>query len=58
MLAGIMHELEVISGDVRTNGSKAYVEQEPFIVSGSVRENILLGSDYDEKLFLTTIDVC
>lgn len=58
LLAGIMHELEVLGGSVKTNGTKAYVEQEPFIVSGSVRENILLGSDYDEKLFEQTIDVC
>jgi ABC-type transport system involved in cytochrome bd biosynthesis fused ATPase/permease subunit len=56
LLAGVMHELQVLSGSVRTNGKMAYVEQEPFIVSGTVKENILLGSEYDEKLFKQTIE--
>lgn len=25
----------------------AYVEQEPFIYTGSIKENILFGKDYD-----------
>ena len=58
MLSGIMHELQVVKGKVRTNGKKAYVEQEPFIVSGTVLENILLGSKFDEKLMSETIEVC
>ena len=57
-LASIMHELEVIEGEVKTNGNKAYVEQEPFIISGTVKENILFGNDFDQELFKQTIRVC
>lgn len=58
LITGIMHELEIISGVIRTNGTKAYVEQEPFIVSGTIKENILLGSEYIEDLFNQTVEVC
>ena len=53
-----MHELKVIEGRVRTNGSKAYVEQEPFVMSGSLKENILLGSEYDEAKFKKVVEAC
>lgn len=29
----------------------AYVEQEPFIFSGSVKENILFGKEFDQTQF-------
>eukprot|EP00345_Euplotes_harpa_P017684 CAMPEP_0168345434 /NCGR_PEP_ID=MMETSP0213-20121227/17555_1 /TAXON_ID=151035 /ORGANISM="Euplotes harpa, Strain FSP1.4" /LENGTH=171 /DNA_ID=CAMNT_0008353657 /DNA_START=42 /DNA_END=553 /DNA_ORIENTATION=- len=58
MLAAMMHELEVVEGSVRTNGAKAYVEQEPFIVSGTVKANILFGADYDDDLFDRAIEAC
>jgi len=58
MLSAMMHELEVLSGIIRTNGAKAYVEQEPFIVSGTVTENIILGSEFNQELFDNTIKVC
>jgi ATP-binding cassette subfamily C (CFTR/MRP) protein 1 len=57
MLAAIMNELEKLSGSIYTSGRKAYVGQEPFIVSGTVRENVLMGSRYDEKLFNEAINV-
>ena len=53
-----MHELKIVNGTVKTNGSKAYVEQEPFIMSGTVMENILVGLEYDEEKFKNVIEVC
>ena len=40
-----MHLLE---GSVGVNGSLAYVPQQAWIVRGSIRENILMGSQYDQ----------
>lgn len=57
LLAAIMHELDIVSGTVKTNGTKAYVEQEPFIISGTVRENIVMGSIYNQWRFDKTVDV-
>jgi ATP-binding cassette, subfamily C (CFTR/MRP), member 4 len=58
LLAGIMHELHVLGGRVRTNGRKAYVEQEPFVMSGTVKENILVGEGYDENRFKEVVEAC
>lgn len=58
LLAGIMHELKVKEGKVRTNGTKAYVEQEPFVISGTLKENILIGAEFDQKKFDKVVEVC
>ena len=42
-LHAIMEENTVSNGKYKVNGSIAYVEQEPFIFSATVRENIMLG---------------
>ena len=57
MLAAIMNELDIVEGTIKTQGTKAYVEQEPFIISGTVKENIIFGSEYDDELFKKTVEV-
>ena len=39
------------------NGTIAYVEQEPFIISSSIKENIILGRPYNHKKFLNALKV-
>ena len=51
LLYAIMQENVVKKGTCQTNGTIAYVEQEPFIIQGSVKENILFGKVYKESLF-------
>ena len=36
----------------------AYVEQEPFIISGTLKDNILFGIEYDEERMNKVIEVC
>jgi len=38
-----MQETVLMKGEFKVNGSIAYVEQEPFIISASIRKNILFG---------------
>lgn len=57
LLAGIMQELEIIKGQVKTYGSIAYVEQDPFIMSGSVKDNILFGLAYNQNKLEEVIKV-
>ena len=40
-----------MKGNLQVSGSIAYVEQEPFIISASIRKNILFGKPYDKKRF-------
>jgi ABC-type multidrug transport system fused ATPase/permease subunit len=40
--------MNIVSGQLTVTGSIAYVPQQPWIFNASVRENILLGTDFDE----------
>ena len=44
-----MKELEIKHGDIFVTGSLWYVEQESFITSDTVQNNILFGIEYDEN---------
>jgi len=57
LLMTIMHELDVIRGVTRTNGTKAYVEQNPFIMTGTVRDNIVMGQVFHQERFNQIVDV-
>ena len=58
LLAAVMNELSVVSGEVKTRGRICYVEQEPFIMSQTVKENILFGEPYDKERFNKVIEAC
>ena len=47
-LLSIAGETEITFGTRAIGGKVAYVEQEPFILSDTVRANILFGNKYDE----------
>jgi ABC-type transport system involved in cytochrome bd biosynthesis fused ATPase/permease subunit len=49
-LHSIMGETKLVKGSVSVKGTIAYVEQEPFILSSSVKDNILLGKKLNEAL--------
>ena len=47
LLATILGETEVVSGSISHEGKMAYVEQEPCILSDTVKNNILFGLPLD-----------
>lgn len=51
VLKAICNVLFVKEGKVNVNGSISYLSQQPFLVNGSIKENILLGQKYDEQKF-------
>ncbi|CDW74186.1 multidrug resistance-associated protein 4 [Stylonychia lemnae] len=58
LLRSILNETKLIKGDMEIKGRIAYVEQEPFIFPGTVKENILFGKDYDKEKFDNVIRLC
>jgi ABC-type transport system involved in cytochrome bd biosynthesis fused ATPase/permease subunit len=58
LLQAILNEMHVVEGTVATTGRNAIVQQDPFILRGSVRENILFGKALDEDLLRKVIEVC
>lgn len=53
-----MKETILDSGSMKIQGKVAYVEQEPFILSASFKDNILFGEEYDEERFDKVVKVC
>ncbi|RCK60461.1 Multiple drug resistance-associated protein-like transporter 1 [Candida viswanathii] len=43
---------------VETFGSIAYCPQDPWILNGTVKENILFGHKYDPEFYKITVDAC
>lgn len=58
ILMSLLGELPIVSGDLTLYGRISYASQEPWIFSGTVEENILFGSEYDEKRFEEVVEVC
>ncbi|KAJ3076814.1 Canalicular multispecific organic anion transporter 2, partial [Rhizoclosmatium hyalinum] len=57
-ISALLGEMNKVSGTVRVSGSVAYVSQQAWIENATVRDNILFGSEYDEKKYQAVIDAC
>lgn len=57
LLMTILGEVPIVSGKVKVNGRISYASQEPWIFSGTVRQNILFGNDFDEHKYKRVIFV-
>ncbi|KAL2242765.1 UNVERIFIED_CONTAM: ABC transporter C family member 13 [Sesamum indicum] len=54
----VLGETRLMNGSVYLTGSRAYVPQVPWILSGTIRDNILLGKDYDQKRYTEILQAC
>ena len=57
LLAAILNETTLTSGNIKRKGRIAYVEQEPFILSGTIKDNILFGLPFNQQKLLNAIMV-
>lgn len=58
LLSCILGEIQKQSGTVKISGTKAYVPQSPWILTGNIRENILFGNPYDSAKYYSTVKAC
>ncbi|GFY92067.1 multidrug resistance-associated protein 9 [Actinidia rufa] len=58
LLSCILGEMTKLTGTVKIVGTKAYVPQSPWILSGNVRDNILFGNPYDSAMYDKTVKAC
>ncbi|KAI4370857.1 hypothetical protein MLD38_019158 [Melastoma candidum] len=58
LLSCILGEMKKVSGEVKVSGTKAYVPQSPWILTGDIRENILFGNTYDAAKYHQTVKAC
>ncbi|KAH0820629.1 hypothetical protein GEV33_002162 [Tenebrio molitor] len=57
LLQVILKEITVLRGDVVVKGSLSYTPQQPWIFTGSVRDNILFGEPMDKQKYQEVIRV-
>ncbi|XP_042486453.1 ABC transporter C family member 3-like [Macadamia integrifolia] len=58
LLSCILGELSKVSGDIKLNGTKAYVAQSPWIQSGKIVDNILFGKVMDKERYKMILEAC
>ncbi|XP_019082507.1 PREDICTED: ABC transporter C family member 9-like [Camelina sativa] len=58
LLSSILGEIQKLKGTVRVSGKQAYVPQSPWILSGTIRDNILFGSIYESEKYERTVKAC
>ena len=54
----LLRELEASDGSVDIEGSISYASQDPWIFSGTIKQNILFGQDYDEAWYKRVVECC
>eukprot|EP00358_Blepharisma_japonicum_P003110 CAMPEP_0202945248 /NCGR_PEP_ID=MMETSP1395-20130829/6221_1 /ASSEMBLY_ACC=CAM_ASM_000871 /TAXON_ID=5961 /ORGANISM="Blepharisma japonicum, Strain Stock R1072" /LENGTH=223 /DNA_ID=CAMNT_0049645023 /DNA_START=1349 /DNA_END=2017 /DNA_ORIENTATION=+ len=55
---GLLGEINIVQGDYKLNHTVAYASDEPWLVAGSIKENILMGLEYDENVYKETVAAC
>jgi ABC-type multidrug transport system fused ATPase/permease subunit len=59
LIHGILGNALRVTGSLRvTNGSLSYCGQTPWLMSGTIRDNIIAGSDFDEEWYRYTLWAC
>ncbi|KAK9449814.1 P-loop containing nucleoside triphosphate hydrolase protein [Limtongia smithiae] len=58
LLKALLGDLYRTSGSASTSGSIAYCSQNPWIMSASIKENILLGKRYHADLYDRAVSAC
>ncbi|KAJ4486607.1 P-loop containing nucleoside triphosphate hydrolase protein, partial [Lentinula edodes] len=57
-LSAIIGDMTRREGEVTVKGSIAYAPQNPWILSATIRENILFSHEYDETFYNMVVEAC
>ncbi|KAJ3113679.1 Multidrug resistance-associated protein 1 [Phlyctochytrium bullatum] len=58
LLAAILGQVKRTTGSVMTYGTFGYAPQEPWLINATIRDNILFGLEYDDRLYVDVIRLC
>ncbi|NWH79683.1 MRP4 protein, partial [Piaya cayana] len=58
LLSAVLGELPKDKGLINVNGRIAYVSQQPWVFSGTVRSNILFDKEYEKEKYEKVLKVC
>eukprot|EP01133_Synstelium_polycarpum_P016683 gene16683-19828_t len=58
LVSALIGEIHCVKGKVKTPPTIGYTPQNAWLISGTLRENILFGSDYDAERYAAVIEAC
>lgn len=58
MLMAILRELPLSDGSADVNGRLAYVSQQPWVFSASLRQNIIFGNEFKQDRYNEIVEAC
>ena len=58
LLAALLGEMSAKQGSVTVAGSIAYTQQDPWIRNASLRDNILMGIEYEQTRYEAVLEAC
>lgn len=58
LIQAILGELPIESGRIEVNGKISYASQEPWLFSGSVKQNIIFGLPVDKARYRAVVKAC
>ena len=58
LLISILGELKIVSGELAVQGKIAYASEEPWLIQGTIKENILMGNPFIQDLYTATLNSC
>ncbi|XP_017474879.1 PREDICTED: probable multidrug resistance-associated protein lethal(2)03659 [Rhagoletis zephyria] len=58
LIQALLGELPAESGSITIHGSSSYASQEPWLFTGTVRQNILFGLPMDKNRYRTVVKKC
>ncbi|CAI6007087.1 unnamed protein product [Closterium sp. NIES-65] len=59
LLAGILGDAELMGGELVCRAEKiAYAAQKPFVMAGSLKDNIIFGRPFQAELYNQVLDAC
>ena len=54
----LLGELAISTGERTVHGRVGYASQQPWIFSGTVKENIVFGQEFNKDRYLRVIEAC
>ncbi|EPQ56430.1 multidrug resistance-associated ABC transporter [Gloeophyllum trabeum ATCC 11539] len=58
LLSAIIGDMTRVEGEVVVHGNVSYAPQNPWIMSASIRDNILFSHEYEEGFYNLVLDAC
>nr|CAC48162.1 multidrug resistance protein 2 [Canis lupus familiaris] len=58
LMSAMLGEMEDVHGHITIKGTIAYVPQQSWIQNGTIKDNILFGSELDEKRYQQVLEAC